>query len=72
MPRERRESVGKLGNAGEGEGASRDAEWMAKRPGEFSPRSSAITNNARRCVPGVRGGDAARRIEPLFEVEYED
>ena len=63
MPREQRESGGKLGNAGEGKGTSRDAEWAAKDLGDSLPGLPPPYHNARQCVPGMRGGDAAHHRE---------
>jgi hypothetical protein len=63
MSWERRESGGESGDAGESLGASRDAEWAAE---ELEDPLSGIPpqhHEARRCVPGVRGGDAAHRRE---------
>ncbi len=69
-----------MGYAGEGEGASRDAEGVAKKMGDpligLPPRHHA----ARRSVLGVCGGDACAVVmqltiengESLFEVEYEE
>ncbi len=72
MPRERRESGAKSGNAGEGKGASRHAEWAAEDLGDSIPGLPPSHHNARRCVPGVRGGGqlTIKNGEPLFEVEY--
>ena len=59
MPGQRCESGGESGDAGEGKGASQDAEWAAKELGDPLPGLPPPHNDARRCVPGVRCGDAA-------------
>ena len=59
MPGQRRESGGESGNAGEGEGTSRDTERAAEELGDPLPGLPPQHHDARRCVPGVRGGDAA-------------
>ena len=63
MPGERRESGGESGDTGEGEGASRDAEQAAEELGNPLPGLPPPHHYAWRCVPGVRGGDAAHRRE---------
>ena len=59
MPGQRCESGGESGNAREGEGASRDAERAAEELGDPLPGLPSPHHDAWRCVPGVRGGDAA-------------
>ncbi len=63
MSWERRESGGESGDAGEGTGASRDTEWAAEELGDPLPGILTQHYEARQCVPGVRGGDAAHRQE---------
>jgi hypothetical protein len=59
MSGERHESGRESGNAGEGEGASQDAEWAAEDLGDSLPGLPPPHHDSRHCVPGVRGGDAA-------------
>ena len=63
MSGERPESGGESGNAGEGEGVSRDAEWAADELGDPIPGVPPPHHDARRCVPGVSGHHAAHRRE---------
>jgi hypothetical protein len=57
------ESGGESDDAGEGEGASRDAERLAEELRDPLPGLPPPHHDALRCVPGVRGGDAAHRRE---------
>ena len=57
------ESGGELGVAGEGKGASRDAEWAAEELGDPLTGLPPPHHDAWRRVPVVRGGDAAHRRE---------
>jgi hypothetical protein len=54
-------AVAPVVNAGESEGESRDVQWAAEELGDSLPSLPPPHNAARRCVPGVRGGDAAHR-----------
>jgi len=47
------------GDAGEGQGASRDSKWVAEELGDPLPGLPSPHHDAQRCVPGVCGGDAA-------------
>ena len=59
MPRERRESGGKLVDAGEGKGASQETKWAAEDLGNSLPGLPTSYHNARRCFPGVHSVDEA-------------
>jgi hypothetical protein len=75
MPRERRESGGKPGDAGEGKGTSQDVEWAAEDLGDSLPDifRHHITMHGdvfRACA--VITQLTIKNGEPLFEVEYTD
>ncbi len=57
------ESGGESDDAGEGEGASQDAERLAEELGDPLPGLPPPHHDAWRCVPGVRGGVTAHRRE---------
>ncbi len=63
MSGERRESGGESREAGEGKGASRDAEWAAAELGDHLTGLPPPHHDSWRRVPGVLGGDAAHRRE---------
>ncbi len=63
-----------MGNAGEGEGASRDAEWAAEKLGILSQvyRHDIMRHGEVFWAYAVVTQLTIENGEPLFEVEYED
>ena len=57
------ESGGEVGNAGEGEGVSRDAERAGKKLRDSLPGLPTRHHVVWRCFPGVRRGDRAHHRE---------
>ncbi len=63
VPPECGQYSGEVGNAGEGEGTSQDAEQAAKKLGDPLPGLLPQHHATRRCVPGMCGGDTAHHQE---------